>query len=248
MESRVYVDLDSLLDTRLGTIAKLDTEVLQETLLDLDYYTRRENIFKGIDKEVFDKAYAERDLETLSLSPATLMCRELGKLVVDIVTESHTQPTRGKVRVTVNVYPYSLSDEDKEMVQNCVTYYTGETVDVDVVSLFPELVTPQMLKDTYSLVIMYDYGDWLEKQSLNFAKQQVPDVTLLAPMVYFQNKPTEEDLKEFASEDEPFQVVEMLAKALISLELIDVRYWCSINSINQSSELPLSDRTQFEQG
>lgn len=237
MRSCVYVDLDSLLDTRIGTLAKIDGKLAMETMLDLSYFQRDENVFKGVEKEVFKEEWTNRDKITLSLSFATMMCREIGRMVADLKMDDAEQPLRGEVRLTVNTYPYVLTEEEAKDVEDVLMHYIQDTCPVDVVRWPLENITPQMLKHDYVLLIMYDYGPWLEAQTDNFRKEQIPDTVLIAPKLWFQDKMTKEQLAEVYLDnfEDPLILTEMVSKGLVDLQLMDIKYWCAIPYIPEES-------------
>lgn len=229
VNSKIYVDLDSLLDTRLGTIAKIKGEEVFNWITNMSYYLRVEDKFDGVDEIQFKKLYNERDIETLKLSPATQFCHELGRIALDTVTDSHTQPLRGNVSITVNTFPYQLDEDTCKEIENCVLFYTGEVVAVNAKYIPLQQITPNLLKNEYSLMVMYDYAKWLEIHSYAIQNIPLPEITLLAPRIFFKGRPTEEQLKkENLDEQGCFLGMELLSKPGIGLELIDIKYWCSI--------------------
>lgn len=228
-KSNVLVDLDSLLDTRLGTIARIDPDLVFYNIANFKYYNRDEDIFDNIDKDVFRKLYQERDKETLKLSPATQFCRELGKIAVDLSVDSHSQPMRGKAEIFINVYPYHLTDDEMIEIENSILYYTGETLPVHAIRKRPEEITPRFLKNDFSLMIMYDYAPWLELHANDLEKTPLPEVTLLSPRIFYKDKPTQAELDELGVDLEaPFVAMELMLKPMINLELVDVSNWCTI--------------------
>lgn len=228
-KSKVYVELDCLLDTRLGTIAKIDPELVATTLTNEDYYTRDCDEFEGIDKAVFKEAYANRDKETLALSGATGFCLELGRIVLDLVAESHHNPLRGQVSVVVNVYPYQLTDDEKLMIKHSVTYHTQETVDIDIISLMPTFITADFFREDYVVAVFYDYQQWFESQMKNIAERPLLDLSVIAPRLFYTDKPTDvEELKEMGDSENAFAAMELLTRGCFDLNLVDVQHFCII--------------------
>lgn len=228
-KSKVYVDLDSLLDTRLGTLNRIDPEIGIKYLTNPDYYTRDEDKFEGVDDEVFREMYNKRDKETLSVSSATQFCLELGRIVIDLVTESHVSPTRGEVSVTVNTYPYILNKEEKEAIKACVMFYTKETVDVDVIYKPLEELDGTFFKQDYVAIAMYHYIDWIELHLAKIAMDPLFDINFIAPQIFFIDKPTdEEDLKEMGDSETAFNAMELLMRGCFNLNLIPIEYFSTI--------------------
>lgn len=240
MKTYVYVDLDSLLDTRLGTVARLSPEDAVRLQCSPEYYSREENLFEGVDTVAWNTLFKERDTETLSKSMATQMVLELKRIVSDIQADNHLRPLdqgRDKVKITVNTYPYSLTPEERGDIEDVILSHIDELCPVEVVRLRPEDLTVQRIKDVYSVLIMYDYGEWLESQTQNFRKCQLTDVVLIAPTLWFKDKISAAEMEEYGltHANESFLLLENVAKGLIDLQLMDIRYWCCVPLVKETT-------------
>ena len=226
--TKIFVDLDSLLDTRLGTLVKADSNYLQRTITEEAYYTRTTHHYGDYDAKSFKALYANRDVETLSLSGATMLCKLLARFVLDLVADDQDNPAREPVSITVNTYPYQLSNEELEAISNCVVYYAGELARVELVYMSNKELTPSFLKKDYNLVILYEYAEWLETQSVNFAKLQLPKVTLLIPKVSFLDLDESELAKLPNGKEQPYDELELILRPLLDVQVCELYHWCII--------------------
>ena len=225
--SKIFIDLDSLLDTRLGTLVSKDANYLFDTITNPAYYERDTHYFLLEAKE-FNELYKNRDIYTLSKSAATQICLMLPKFLNDMLNDDIDRPNRTQPEIVINIYPYQLDEFALESIKECVTYYSREVAVVNAVYLSPKQLTPNYLKD-FELVIMYEYAVWLETQALAFKRTQLPNVSLLLPKVYFLPKPTEEEFKQLPfGKDQPFDELELIMKPLIDLQICAGTYWCCI--------------------
>lgn len=224
----IYVELDVLLDTRLGTLAKLDPK-LADTALDGNYHSRRDDNFPGVDIQAYKDAYANRDVETLALSTVTNAVLLIKNLASTLNEQAVARPYHDGVRITVNVYPYQLSGEECEAIQKAILIWLGNSSPVDLISVAPIDLTPSYCKGQYSMMIMYEYEQWMEMQTKAFEKTRIPEITLFVPAIYFNKTPTDQEL-ESATRDgaHPQMAIEMLASPLVELRLIDVKYFSII--------------------
>ena len=228
--SCVFVDLDSVLDTRLGVLlasGKVDDPF--EYLTSFEYYTREDNALAGMSVEEFEELFAERDKSALVNSVATLMCLQLSKFIAERLFDDTDAPdTPERIKLTVNTYPYSLTEEETRLIQSALIVHTQELVEVECVSMIPSFITPSYLKNRYDLLIMYDYAKWLEAQLANFERVQIPEISLLVPAVSFKTI-SKEDAEYIRTEGvTPFDALELVYSGVIGLTVCDIKYWCAV--------------------
>ena len=227
---QLYVSLDSLIDTRLGTISKIDKDLVSKILLDGKYHTRDEDVFEGIDKEVYNDLYKKRDVLTLANSLLTNMMPLLRHLIGKLNEQAIVSPYHEGGKVVVNLYPYKLTKEEQNEMGNAITAWIHDLAPVSFINYSPTELTPIYCKNTFSLMVMYDYQDWLEGNSELFLSTQMPEITMFVPAIYFVNKPSEEELERITRESmSPLNAIQTLAKGIIDLMLIDVTYFSIVS-------------------
>jgi hypothetical protein len=227
----IYVDLDALLDTRIGTVSLIDPTIASTILNSNNYHTRDEDIFEGIDTEVFKKKYKERDVETLSASILTNIVPLIRHLISGLTIQATARPFHDGGSVTVNYYPYNLTPEECQLMGKAMDVWLHGDAPITLISCPPEDLTPIYCKDNFVMMIKYEYAEWLEIQAVAFASTQIPDITLLSPAIYFGNKPPLDDLKAIAKESmHPIAAAEFLMSSVIGLALIDVKYFSVLSN------------------
>lgn len=224
------VELDCLVDTRIGTVARLDPAVAK-VLLDNNYRNRIIDVFEGVDMVAYKELYARRDQITLSCSFQTGMFKLLRTMVAELVEQTVKRPYHDGVRLTVNYWPYKLTPLEIQAYQANIFLGLGRMCQVFLRSIPPAELTPKYLKTNYSLAIMYDYDAWMSLQVKNFEKVRCPQVALFGPAMFFKDElPDPEELVEFRNEGmHPFRAVEAGAAPLIELSLIDADYYSAID-------------------
>lgn len=221
----IYVDLDSLLDTRIGTISKISDEAALNVLLN-DYHSREIDVFKDIDMGLYKELYAKRDIETLKRSYCTSMVKVIKDIAIGLNEQAIMRPFHEGAKITVNYYPYNLNSDEIEEFRKVITMWINGVSDVELITISTKDLTPLLCRNTYALLIMYDYDNWLNTHATSFAKTLMPETTLLGPALYFNKKPTEDELANaIKKHSHPFRATETLASALIGLELIDVKHF-----------------------
>jgi hypothetical protein len=221
----MMIELDCLLDTRFGTISKMGEDHL-ERIFTPAYLERDEDRFEGIDPQQFKEMYNARDEETLQRSVITAFVPRLKNLTQFLSESAIARPEYNGIKVAVNVYPYRLSESVLGEIRQCVSAWCGGFVPVELINIAPENLSPRFVKETFGVMMMYDYGQWFGKNKQAFNETLCLETHLIAPALYFNEKPDEKTLKDMIRNGfHPFQGAQMYGSQLIGLELVDVKYF-----------------------
>lgn len=222
----IYTELDVLLDTRMGTIARMDQAKAQQILDSGKYHVRKSDVFSGIDREEYKRMYAERDTTTLAYSTVTNAIEWLRRLRGVLADQAIERPYNDGTKIVVNYYPYQLTSEEKDEVVQAVSAWLNHELPVELVSIPTQDLTPAHCKASYAMMMFYDFEVWMEIHAQEFEHTKLPDVTLFAPAIYFNKEPTAKELEKAVKEaGHPMQALELLASPLIDLKLIDVKFF-----------------------
>ena len=223
---RILVQLDALLDTRLATVSRIDQDAAVKLLESEAYYIRFNDDFEaltGITREQFRDAYAKRDVDTLAL-PAimTVAPLMLHELITKLEINDAESPYVEGVEVEVNFWPYQLDDEEIDGLSKAIMVFSGMETLVRMVSIHPMELTPDFIKDRYTGLILYDFKEWFEYQKSKYATVKTPDLTVLAPALFYDKIPTpEEYLAEgIDSGITPFELAELAVMDCFRLKLL----------------------------
>lgn len=230
----ILVDLDSILDTRLGTLARLSDEIAEKTL-HAGYHSRDIDVFDLADMQQYRDLYAQRDSLTLSKSMCTGVIRLVRQLAAVLTDQAITRPYHSGARIVVNLHPYSnhLSMEEKDEIHKAVeAWMQGTSAVVELASFESESLTPELVRSTnIAAMFMYHYDKWMDAHAKAFESTRLGDISLFGPALY-SLKPTEEELsREIKEAAHPFTAIEMLASPLIHLQLIPVKHFSVIASL-----------------
>lgn len=219
----VYFELDALLDTRLGTISKMDPALAYEVYSPA-YLARDEDKFAGVDPVQFKQMYDARDEETLARSTITAIVPHLQNLTQFLSENAIARPEYDGIKIAVNVYPYRLSESVLQGIRQCVSAWCGGFVPVELIDIAPERLSPAFVKQMFATMVMYDYGTWMGKHKSSLTAGACTEVQLIAPAIYFNEKPDDKALDELVREAaHPFQATMMVAGQFIGLDLVDVK-------------------------
>jgi hypothetical protein len=226
----IYVTLDALLDTRLGTIARISEDAALEVLKS-GYHEREIDDFPQVDMAVYKDLYAKRDTLTLAHSRPTGMLASLSNLTSMLAEQAIVRPYHDGAKVVVNTYPYQLTDEETDNIGRAVAAWMQGWAPVELTHISPESLTPLHCKQHYAMMIVYDYEHWMNIHAEAFKTTILPQVLMLAPAIYFGRKPTDAELaREIKESTHPMIAIEMLASPLIQLRLFDVGFFSMISN------------------
>lgn len=238
--ARILVDLDALLDTRLGTMHLIDPDKAKALVVDDRYYLRLKDDFSdivGVDAATFAEHYAKRDVSTLQHSVVTNIAFVLAELVHKLEVRRSEIPNAPKPMVQLNIWPYQLNDHEREMMTNAVLCFSGIETRVDVVTIPPERLTMTMLRKSYAMVIMYDYVTWTRLHMTEMQSVQAPTVTLFVPALAAGDIPTSEQLEDMGINGrvDPFRLMEIAFAETIGLDAMPA-YQFSIHRPDKMTE------------
>jgi hypothetical protein len=216
--SGIFVGIDEILDTRLAILHEMGPQALKSAM-DNDYYTRAIDMFPGVDYEEFKRRYKERNKQTLRNAVVT----NISKLVEEFSMKTHqnvlNSPFHMVPKIIVNTWPYVLTPDEEFVIMGVVRAWGRMITDVQVVHMPYSAITPQYLSAHVSTLVLYEYDQWLEAQTVSdaFRKHTCPDVTLFAPMIAFK-KPD----RTLGPDENPFIEMERLAAPYIGLKFLPV--------------------------
>lgn len=220
--STIYVDLDSLFDTRLSTLYKLDSQRVAG-LLKNGYFSRDYDEFDGYDVETYHKAYQQRDASTIHHSSVTDVPRIILYFAEQTLKARASTPFVKQPRLHLNIYPYVLPEEAIVAIVEGVKLVTKGLIDIEIIDTPLEQITPSYVKKTYAMLVMYEYWNWLEIHAANrnFESTFCPEITLIGPAIV-RSKTAWEQVKTV----DIYPIIEQYSSMFIKLTLYPVTTFC----------------------
>lgn len=219
----IYADLDSLFDTRISTLYQYSPELVEDLLIKEKYHTRDEDVFGDLNREAFYNIYKERTVDTLKASTRTQIIAVIARILLEMERKRIDMPFLQISRLTINTYPYELSDEDKIEIQEAFyLYLTDAFVVIDVSYIPPYLLTPAFIRDNYDYVFMYEWVGWVNFHKDNFLNINCMEVEFILPGIYTDNEVDRLAIKELKETDDqnPFEIMELLLAGMFKAKFI----------------------------
>lgn len=188
MRQRALIDINTILDTRLGVLARLDKEAANK-VAHSDWYPVRssddwESVTEGvISNEAFKEMYERYEVETLVESLMTGFIHLLRKDVSDAAPELEMKGIEGTIDFDINVYPYRLLASEKEIIRRSVARYLPIPAAVHIVDTAYHLLTPSLLDTKYDMLTIYNYEDWLKYHHEELINNPIKEFTIFHPRI-----------------------------------------------------------------
>lgn len=180
----IFIELDSLFDTRLGV---LYMEFGEKILDILPTYKKRniDSFMPLVNNADFAELYRKRNKDVLRNSMQTNIFGLAKSFVNNAISEMTLNPFPASPRVILNTYPYNLTFDEKQIFLKLLIAKVSSYADIDIVYLPNKDINPKYLNENVELLIKYDYTEWFEDQALHntYVKHKCPDVKFITPAI-----------------------------------------------------------------
>jgi hypothetical protein len=214
----MYIEIDSLLDTRLSLISLLSPKLAHELITGDYYVSRDEDKFSFISSKIFSKLYAERDARVLKVPRPTGMRDVIISYLLEQKKESMMLESRESIVLFINVKPYIISAYEKGILLTGFKAMLPRDIDIKIID---EDVTPEfMMQNDIITMFMYEGLAWLNREQVagRLKPYQLTDKVLFVPMSV---KASMENVDSFME----------VMKPIIRVEFTDNRLWSSIDLV-----------------
>jgi hypothetical protein len=219
----IYVELDGgILDTVAGTLHLLNPEIAEQ-VINKDYQKRTSDTFEGIDRQKFRDRYAKRDADTIQVSCISNGYKLVRKLAQTAAMQLAERPYYKGCKIVVNCHPYNISPEVKEEMLKALYVWIGTELPIELVDWPLSVLTPSRCKKEFGVLIMYNPQDWFNLHMAQLQNNPMPEVIMLSAKIHHVLQPDEQQTQQLNNiGPSPFLAFEMLARPLVSLDLIEV--------------------------
>lgn len=222
----ILIDLDSLLDTRLGVLESIDPALTRQVIQSNTYWDREHTdwsvLTQGkLSNEDFLACWRDRDNRVLQASMMTAMIPVLGKILADYHRNMKDGVVEVDVGVEVNIWPYGLEYDDLEVIREALHQYLYDDLEVTFCSRPLTELTPQVMHEHYSAVVLFDFQPWIKHHCFNIAKQRCPGLNLIVPKL-FESDPSKLSVE---SKEEEIIGFRLWLLEYIDIEFIDAQWF-----------------------
>jgi len=192
----MFIDLDSLLDTRFSLIHSLNPDIIKAMFKSEEYQYRITDQFGYLDADTFKYIYNRRNKHILKDAPPTKMMKTITELTMNSLHQGLVVGN-SLTKVYLNIYPYKLTEDEMDNIRLGLLSKTFSDVDVEIVNMSYDEITPVWVKDNVKTVIMYEGNRWLANLHYNgmIHVGVMSDIQLIIPTIL--DKHPQIDSKEY---------------------------------------------------
>lgn len=232
MLKRILVDLDTLLDTRLGVLNMI-SPLAAERIIKKEEYWDRENdnwavLTEGLVtneqfKEAWDARGGNNSADVLNGSILSGIQPFIMRLLAeDLVNRANLMgDPMDDVGITVNTWPYALNPDETEDARDAAVYLFGASTSIEVVCIPMTLLSPLYLDQHFAACITYNFIEWMHTHYLELSKVQMSCFNFISPRIY------EQDVSKLPVDEKKTIIDAFRVEKLIHMdfEFIDARYF-----------------------
>ncbi len=225
----LFIDLDSLYDTRLGTLSACFSDDIVKSNVGEELVLRTVDKFKNVGFAEFKQKYATRDVITLKHAlPSHMLFSYLINFVFSCVKKTVDTGKDDAPTICVNTYPYELKIEELSLIADLLRKATDDKALIEMVRMPLNDITPTYIKSKgVEVLVIYNGSEWLEMQAELIKEKPLSSRTLIIPMLFHAYPVDEKAVASIVNKHgkDPFRYVEELAAPLIKLEHYPASYF-----------------------
>ena len=229
--SKIYVDIESLLDIRQAILSKLmDPIKLADFIISDEYNFRKTDIFKNVNMIEYEKIYKNMTVDLLERSTVTFIVNTIKTKLVNLQKRNAFYGETKYPEVMLNVYPFKLTQKQADAIQNLLFIKLGSCCLVTVIYKPIEEISPFFIKSSdISACYIYNSSEWIEKHADALNKLKIQDTLIYFPAIY----KVEDDANEVSKITklgfkDIFSYVEFLFSSAVRINFLPIVFYTNI--------------------
>lgn len=232
MLKRILVDLDTLLDTRLGVINMLNPKAAEHIIKNDDYWDRENDFWELltnglVTREEFNEGWAARGGNNSATVLNGSVISGIQPFIMRVITEDLVNRANqmgdelDQLCLVINTWPYALSLDEIEDMRDIAIYLFGATTPTEVVCIPLDKITPGFLDKDYAAMITYSFIEWIKIHFADLAKARMNCFNFISPRIF------EQDVSKLSVDEKKTIIDVFRIEKLIHMdfEFIDARYF-----------------------
>jgi hypothetical protein len=235
---KIYVDVQSLLDLRIGTLMTISPEFAIALSQDKSYYERTVEKFGNtelgyLEKSLYDSVYAAYPTRVLKNSILT----KAHLFVLDLCCAFSEKESNTSIEIAVNTYPFEFTAQETKEFILCLTQYVGNLFYITVNCTNIKDLGVVDVSDNYMALIMYNPKPWLDAHARQLQKGATKSVKLYTPRVNHIREFTAEEEKQIKKTGHDlFELTRLALAPAIGIEYIHISVFSADTDTNRELE------------
>lgn len=211
MELNILLDIETVLDTRMGRLVELYPDIKDQLLFKFPQYCNRDHdnfwlLFPEVEKDTYLNAKVSE--ETLKLSPRT----NIFNVIDDVLRSTQSDPNDPPVlRLHFCPMDFKLNKKAIEAFLVLISARFEHTIEVVHLDKTLETLTVTYLNDNMDLVILYDFNRWTDLHSEELKQTKLDKVVFYLPTLFTDKLDADKHffdlMKTSGVEGEPLEIL-----------------------------------------
>ncbi len=231
--SKIYIDLESLLDLRQGMMFPLykDKEKLA------NYISSEKYCFRTIDlldteSEVLDynEHIQEAGSNILLGANLTYCITVLNSKADGLEKRNSVMGIKSEPEIVINTYPIKLTDLACEVIRSGVFKKLINPCYITLVYMEPKELTPYFIKsNNFATCIIYNYSSWLNENLEKAREERISNCSFYFPALT-KSVPTDEEKKtlEATGFKDPFGYLEFILSTVMDVSFLPTLFYSNV--------------------
>lgn len=226
MARKLLLDIEALLDTRLGLLRQFGEEIALAVAQNPDYYARERDDWSvltdgAVTTEAFNEAWEARDGTVLRASHQTGIHQFLDHLVGMYWQNLAEGLVEDDFVLVVNTHPYTLDTAEQNELAGILQHTLMPSIQVEFVRYSLSELTPMVLSEHFDALILYEMARWVRIQGFNFPKCPCKGLDVIGPRLWDKD-PSGLTLEQKKMDIQKFQ---LLMLEWLPIDFIDPEYF-----------------------
>lgn len=228
--TKIYIDIDSLLDLRQAVLSRLmSLDQLTTYLQSEDYNFRTIDKFP-IDMNQYSKINQDKASSLLSRSSLTYIINSLRSKIDHVEKRNTFHNKHFPPEILLNVYPFKLHDDQVKIIQNLLFVKLKTSCHITIVSMSTKELTPHYINSNNIVsVFMYQFNEWLSIHTDSLNQTKLTETLFYFPALY-QTEDTKNELEEIKKSGfkDIFSYIEFLYSSVLNVNFLPVVFYSNL--------------------
>lgn len=237
---KLYVSLDAVLDMRQGVLNFLSSEFAFAVTTQPEYFQREEDVFGSaalasfnqqpwgtLSKEDYNRVLAEQPYAVARGAVRTRIDKFIKHLCAAHLKNSLAQGFEPSIKIDLNIHGYKLSPQEGQEVERTFQHILGQFFRVRVVDVRLEDLPPDVMREHYFGMVMYDYVTWANLHGPALQKKPLTTACLYVPQIRFNGPFPQEELEACIKRNiSPWEMSQKVLSGIMPIQYIPVAFFC----------------------
>ena len=237
---KLYVTLDAVLDLRQGVLNFLSSDFAFAVTTQSGYFLREEDNFSSAElSPVNQQPWGElpqvdvqrllqaHPYQVMRASMRTRIDKFINHLCAAHFQNSLAQGFEPSIKIELNVHGYHLTEEEAKTIEQSFQAVMGKFFRVTVINVAPIHMTPDVMRENFFGMVMYDYVTWANLHGPALQKKPLSTSCLYVPRIRFNGPFPPEQLEICQQRNvSPWELLQQVYAPILPTQYIPVAFFC----------------------